>query len=161
MLKVQGRAAEGNEQMTPETGQTGITQGSKLVEIECISLSEVAGDLHQAKLFAETPVEELFGVDQVDRIKAREGAVLVQPGDPKPCYWLVLSGHVRADRPEPDGSVTTAGTAAPGEGFGEVPLLLGKSKAVFKIVATDMQVKAEPFLLKSLDEQLEGKTAGQ
>jgi urea transport system substrate-binding protein len=31
----------------------------------------------------------------------------------------------------------------------------------FKIVATYTQVKAEPFLLKSLDEQLERKTAGQ
>jgi len=28
-------------------------------------------------------------------------------------------------------------------------------------VATYMQVKAEPFLLKGLDEQLEKKTAGQ
>jgi len=31
----------------------------------------------------------------------------------------------------------------------------------FKIVATDTQVKAEPFLLKGLDEQLERKNAGQ
>src|SRR3974390_186915 len=126
--------------MTPETGHKKMTESTSLVEIECISLSEVAGDLLHSKLFAETPVEELFGVDQVERVKARDGATLVQPGDSKPSYWLVLSGHVRADRPEPDGSVTTAGTAGPGEGFGEVPLLLGKSKAVFKIVATEDSV---------------------
>jgi signal transduction histidine kinase len=126
--------------MTPDTGQKELTQSAKLMEIECISLSDVAGDLLHSKLFAETPVEELFGVDQVERVKAREGATLVQPGDSKPAYWLVLSGFVRADRPEPDGSVTTAGTAGPGEGFGEVPLLLGKSKAVFKIVATEDSV---------------------
>ena len=126
--------------MTPETGQKETTQRANPIEIECISLSDVAGDLLHSKLFAETPVEELFGVDQVERVRAREGAILVQPGDSKPSYWLVLSGFVRADRPEPDGSVTTAGTAGPGEGFGEVPLLLGKSKAVFKIVATEESV---------------------
>src|SRR6516165_8987176 len=40
---------------------------------------------------------------------------------------------------------------------------IGKTTAngQFKIVATDTQVKAEPFLLKGLDEQLERKTAGQ
>jgi urea transport system substrate-binding protein len=31
----------------------------------------------------------------------------------------------------------------------------------FKILSTDVQVKAEPFLLKTLDEELEGRTAGR
>jgi signal transduction histidine kinase len=126
--------------MTPETGNKEVTESTKLVEVECISLSEVAGDLHQSKLFAETAVEELFGVDQVERVKAHAGAVLVQPGDARLSYWLVISGNVQAERPEHDGSMTTMGTAHAGEGFGEVPLLTGKTKAVFMIRAIEDSV---------------------
>ena len=85
-------------------------------------------------------MEELFGVDQVERVTAKAGAVLVEPGETHLSYWLVLSGDIHAERPEPDGSLSTVGTARPGEGFGEVPLLLGKSKAVFLIRAIEDSV---------------------
>src|SRR5579871_560551 len=124
--------------MTPET-EAGKT-AEPAVKVESVSLSEVAADLHAAQLFAETPVEELFGVDQVERVTARAGAVLVEPGDPRLSYWLVLSGNIHAERPEPDGSLSTVGTARPGEGFGEVPLLMGKTKAVFLIRAIEDSV---------------------
>jgi signal transduction histidine kinase len=123
--------------MTPEAGKRQMSEISKQVEVETISLSEVAGDLHQSRLFAETPVEDLFGVDQVERVKAKAGTILVQPGDARLSYWLVLSGNVHAERTEPDGSITTVGTAHEGEGFGEVPLLMGKTKAVFMIRAIE------------------------
>jgi signal transduction histidine kinase len=110
------------------------------VKVESISLGEVAKDLHSSQLFADTPVEELFGVDQVERVTAGAGAVLVEPGDSRLSYWLVLSGNIHAERPEPDGSLTTVGTARPGEGFGEVPLLMGKTRAVFLIRAIDDSV---------------------
>ncbi len=111
-----------------------------MVIVESISLGDVAADLHNSQLFADTPVEGLFGVDQVERVTAKAGAVLVQPGEAHLSYWLVLSGDIHAERPEPDGSLSTVGTARPGEGFGEVPLLLGKSKAVFLIRAIEDSV---------------------
>ena len=111
-----------------------------MVKVESISLGDVAADLHKSQLFADTPVEGLFGVDQVERVTAKAGAVLVQPGEAHLSYWLVLSGDIHAERPEPDGSLSTVGTARPGEGFGEVPLLLGKSKAVFLIRAIEDSV---------------------
>ncbi|HEY3625537.1 MAG TPA: ATP-binding protein [Terracidiphilus sp.] len=124
--------------MTPETETRGNTE--QAVKVESISLGDVATDLHTSQLFADTPVEELFGVDQVERVTAKAGAVLVEPGETRLSYWLVLSGNIHAERLEPDGSLTTVGTARPGEGFGEVPLLLGKTKAVFLIRAIDDSV---------------------
>jgi len=124
--------------MTPESETRGTTEQG--VKVELISLGDVATGLHQSQLFAETPVENLFGVDQVERVTAKAGAVLVQPGDTKLSYWLVLEGNIHAERSEPDGSLSTVGTARPGEGFGEVPLLLGKSKAVFMIRAIEDSV---------------------
>src|ERR1700675_1538865 len=123
--------------MTPETGTDKPDMAEQAVKVESISLGEVANDLHQSKLFAETAVEDLFGVDHVERVRAKAGTVLVQPGEANLCYWLVLSGNIHAERPEPDGSLSTMGTARAGEGFGEVPLLLGKAKAVFLIRAIE------------------------
>ena len=124
--------------MTPETEARRTTE--QAVKVESISLGEVATDLHNSQLFADTPVEELFGVDQVERVTATAGAVLVAPGDSRLSYWLVLSGNIHAERPEPDGSLSTVGNARPGEGFGEVPLLLGKTRAVFLIRAIEDSV---------------------
>jgi signal transduction histidine kinase len=124
--------------MTPETEMRGNQE--QAVKVECISLGDVAADLLNSQMFAETPVEELFGVDQVERVTVKAGAVLVQPGETRLSYWLVLSGNIHAERAEPDGSLTTVGTARPGEGFGEVPLLLGKSKAVFLVRAIEDSV---------------------
>jgi len=73
-------------------------------------------------------------------VSAKAGTLLVQPGDTRLSYWLVLEGNIHAERSEPDGSMCTVGTARPGEGFGEVPLLLGKSKAVFMIRAIEDSV---------------------
>ncbi len=119
--------------MTPETGTVGVTDVVKPMEVEAISLSDVAGALKQSELFSETSIEDLAGVSQVERVTAMAGTVLVEPGDTRLAYWLVLSGLIRADRPEPDGSLTSVGTAQKGEGFGEVPLLMGKTKSVFHI----------------------------
>ena len=100
--------------MTPEIDARGKTE--QAVVVESISLGDVATDLHNSQLFADIAVEELFGVDQVERVTARAGAVLVQPG----CQALVLAGaqgNIHAERPEPDGSLTHGGHGAAGRGF--------------------------------------------
>jgi len=86
--------------MTPESETRGKTEQG--VTVELISLGDVAADLHQSQLFATTPVENLFGVDQVERVSAKSGTLLVQPGDTRLSYWLVLEGNIRAERSEPD-----------------------------------------------------------
>jgi signal transduction histidine kinase len=109
------------------------TEGEPQMEIESISLEAVGRELRQSQVFAETNVEDLQGLKNVDRVTVSASTVLVWPGETKPSYWLVLSGKISAERVEPDGSVTTVGTADAGEGFGEVPLLLGKTESSFLI----------------------------
>src|ERR1700739_1847947 len=108
--------------MTPETGTIGRTESAKPVEVEAIALSAVAGELEASELLSETSFEELSGVNRAERVTAKAGAVLVEPGETRLSYWLVLSGEIRAERLEPDGSLTIVGAAKRGEGFGEVPL---------------------------------------
>jgi len=100
------------------------------LEIESIPLREIAEALRRTRPFAETDptafLDALDGVEYVERIQARAGTELVRPGDPVH-YWLVLEGETRAERPETDGSRTMLGGAGEGEGFGETPLLTGKT----------------------------------
>ena len=120
-----------------EIRETGMNEGNKPLEIESIPIGEVAEALRESALFAETTVADLHGVEQVERVTAKAGATLVESGDTKLAYWLVLTGKIRAERPEPDGSLTEVGTAQAGEGFGEAPLLMGKSQSVFLISAVE------------------------
>ncbi|HUH64745.1 MAG TPA: ATP-binding protein [Terracidiphilus sp.] len=111
-----------------------MSEGPKPIEVESIQLQHIARELRQTGPFADTDIDNLAGVDRVDLITARAGAVLVQPGE-ELSYWLVLDGEARADRPEVDGTVCTVGFARAGDGFGETPLLTGKTESVFAITA--------------------------
>jgi signal transduction histidine kinase len=113
-----------------------MSQDGQPIEIESIPLREVAEALRQTRPFAETDPAALQGVDRVDRVTAGAGALLVELGQQARYYWLVLEGEIRAERPEPDGSRTTVGYARSGEGFGETPLLTGKTYSPFFITAT-------------------------
>lgn len=126
--------------MTPETDKTEMNENVKGVAVESISLSDVAGALQDCKLFSQTSVEQLRGMEEVDRITAEAGRVLVTPGETTLSYWLVLSGLIRAERAEPDGTFTEVGTAKSGEGFGEVPLLMGKTNSYFLVSAMEASV---------------------
>ncbi|MGA9672534.1 MAG: ATP-binding protein [Terracidiphilus sp.] len=109
------------------------------LEIESIPLREVVEALRRTRPFAETDpqtfVDSLHGGLQVERVRAKANTTLVEPGDSNVGYWLVLEGATRAERPEADGSLTTVGMAQAGEGFGETPLLTGRTKSAFRIVA--------------------------
>jgi signal transduction histidine kinase len=111
-----------------------MSEVQQQVEAESILLKDVGDELGQTALFAGTAFDQIRGVEQVDRITAPAGSVLVEPGQPL-SYWLVLEGETRAERQESDGSWTLMGFARAGEGFGETPLLSGKSKSVFLITA--------------------------
>jgi signal transduction histidine kinase len=112
-----------------------MSEGQKLLEVESIPLLEVADALRQTLPFAETDVAAFEGVGLVDRVTAPAGTILAEPWQPVRFYWVVLEGEVRAERPEPDGSRTTVGVARTGEGFGEAPLLTGKTHSPFVIQA--------------------------
>ncbi len=66
--------------------------------------------------------------------------MLVEPNEPWRYYWLVLQGETYAKRPEADGTLTLVGIAHAGEAFGEVPLLTGRGKSPFRILASQDSV---------------------
>ena len=111
-----------------------------LIEIEPVSLRTVADALSRTRPFAETSIDALNGVEQAERVRAKEGALLVTPGEAWRYYWVVLEGETRAERPEPDGTFTLVGSARRGIGFGEVPLLSGRALSPFRIVAAQDSV---------------------
>jgi signal transduction histidine kinase len=111
-----------------------MSDGPKPIEIESVPVQQIARELRQTLLFAETAWGDLRGVEQVERVRAQAGATLVNPGD-ELSYWLVLDGESRADRPEADGTRTTVGFAKTGDGFGETPLLSGKTHSIFVVTA--------------------------
>jgi signal transduction histidine kinase len=100
-----------------------------------VALGDLAEALARTLPFTGTKIEDIADMGPVDRMTAPAGTVLVEPWNPVRAYWIVLEGEIRADRPESDGSLTTVGTARAGEGFGETPLLIGKTVTPFVIRA--------------------------
>src|SRR5271165_1708483 len=117
-----------------------MSESPQSIQVESIHLRDVAEALPRTRLFAGTPFNEIGGVDLVDRVTAKAGAVLVEAGAPWSFYWLVLEGETIAKRPEPDGTWTLVGAAQAGEGFGETPLLTGRSASMFRIIAAQDSV---------------------
>jgi signal transduction histidine kinase len=114
-----------------------MNEGERTIMFDPIPFREIAGELTKTRPFSTTSAESLNGIDMVERVTAKAGATLTEPGNPAMYYWLLLHGKCQADRIEPDGSRSTVGTALSGEGFGETPFLTGKSHAAFLITAVE------------------------
>ncbi len=122
-----------------------MSESTQTIDAEPIHLKDLAAALPQTRIFASTPFESIAGpgrttIDQVDRVTIRAGTMLIEAGQPWHHYWVVLSGEMRADRPESDGVMTTVGMAKAGEGFGEVPFLNGYAVSTFRITAVQDSV---------------------
>ncbi len=117
-----------------------MTEGIQPIRVEPIQLKDLADVLPQTRIFASTPFDAIAGVDHIERVTAKAGSVLVEPNEPWLYYWLVLQGETYAKRPEADGTLTLVGIAHAGEGFGEVPLLTGRGKSPFRILASQDSV---------------------
>jgi len=112
-----------------------MNQGEQKIVAEAVSLQEVGEELRGTLPFIGTNFDDLGNLGPVHRVTAPAGAILVEPWDSARAYWVVLDGEIRADRPEPDGSRTPVGFARTGEGFGEAPLLTGKTHSPFLLQA--------------------------
>jgi signal transduction histidine kinase len=105
------------------------------IKIEEVSLADVAEELRHTLPFAETNFDDLSGIGPLHLATVPEGVVLEETWAPNHVYAVILKGEIRADRPEPDGSRTTVSVARTGEGFGEAPLLMGKTHSPMIIEA--------------------------
>jgi CRP-like cAMP-binding protein len=116
-----------------------MSEGEQGLRIESASSEEVVEALRSTRPFAAVGVEELRTAladgPSVERVFAPAGAVLVRPEEDRRYYWLVLDGETRAERPEEDGSLTLAGSAHSGDGFGEVTILFAKNRSPFLVSA--------------------------
>lgn len=110
------------------------------IRIEKVPLKDLADALPRTRIFASTPFHAIAGVDHVERVTVKAGSVLVEPNEPWNYYWLLLKGETYAKRPEADGTLTLVGIAHAGEGFGEVPLLTGRGKSPFRVIASQDSV---------------------
>ena len=117
-----------------------MSENTQTIHVEPIHLMDLAEALPQTHIFASTPLDAISGVDNVDRVTIQAGAVLVEASQPWLYYWVVLSGEMRAERPESGGVMTMVGMAKAGEGFGEVPLLNGYAASAFRITAVQDSV---------------------
>jgi signal transduction histidine kinase len=112
-----------------------MSEVGQQVEIETVPLQAVADELRQTLPFAETNFADLAGVGPVDRVKVPAGAVVKETWAPNHAYAVILDGEIRVDRPEPDGSRATVSMARKGQGFGEAPMLIGKTHSPMIIEA--------------------------
>ena len=102
---------------------------------ETITLRDVAAELKMTRALAEASFGDDLLSEQVTRVKAPAGSVVSQPGDKCLWYWFLLKGEIRAEKLETDGSKSPIGVARTGDGFGEVPLLTGRTKMEFLLTA--------------------------
>jgi signal transduction histidine kinase len=117
-----------------------MSEGQQKIVIEKVALGEVAEALGHTLPFAGINLNDLGDIGPVERVTAGAEAVLVEPPEAMRGYWVVLEGEIRADRLEADGTRTTTGLARAGEGFGETPLLIGKTHTSIVIQAVQDSV---------------------
>jgi signal transduction histidine kinase len=110
-------------------------QVAEQLQIESIATRDLVDALLQTRVFAGVTAEAMQRIERVDRVTAKAGAILFETGTPFRSYWILLEGETRADRQEADGTWVQAASAHTGEGFGEVPLLIGRPMSMFRVVA--------------------------
>src|SRR6185503_14481929 len=116
-----------------------MSEGGQSIEIVSVPAADAVEAFRRTRPFADVSsanlTEALAGMSNLERVTARAGTVLVEPKVDWHYYWLVLAGEINAERPESDGSYTLVGTSQTGDGFGETPILTGKSYSPFRITA--------------------------
>jgi signal transduction histidine kinase len=114
-----------------------MSEGIQKIEIVQVALQDVAEALRKTLPFAETNFADLADIGPVDRVKVPGGAVVEETWAPSHVYAVVLDGDIRVDRAEADGSRSTVSVARTGEGFGEAPMLMGKTHSPMIIQAVE------------------------
>ncbi len=115
-------------------------QVEEQIQIESVATCDLANALIQTHVFAGVTAEALQRIERVERITAKAGTILFDCGEPVRFYWVLLTGETRGERQETDGTWVHAATVHDGEGFGEVPLLMGRPSAQFRVVAVQDSV---------------------
>lgn len=117
--------------------ETVTVASDKTAQVKAVKFAEVIAKLQHFPAYAGLELDALQGMDTVDLVHAPAGAILVRPGQSPLNYWVVLEGKARSQRPEQDGTLTLVGLAQAGEGFGETPLMHGRTASSFETDAVE------------------------
>jgi signal transduction histidine kinase len=112
----------------------------KTVRVEDVAIADVAPALHSFTEFEGCDFTCVPGLEAVQRVHVPAESAITEPGQSPLFYTLVLEGKLRADRPEQDGTLSTVGFAATGQGFGEGPIMYGKQASSFFVRAVEDSV---------------------
>ena len=104
---------------------------------ETVAFTEIAGTLKGFPAWAASDLGTLHGVETVELVRLNAGETLTAPGESPLRYTVVLDGKLKADRPEQDGTMTTVGYSVAGGGFGETPIMHGKTSSTFVVTAVE------------------------
>jgi len=115
----------------------GTVTESERPKAETVAFTDIAGKLQSFPAWAAADLGTLHGVETVELVHLNAGATLTAPGDTPLLYTVVLDGKLKADRPEQDGTATTIGYCVAGGGFGETPIMHGKTSSTFLVSAVE------------------------
>jgi signal transduction histidine kinase len=123
---------------------TDVQQGSNVEQVQAVTL---AAQLQQVPVFSGATEDDLRCLGEVELIHADAGADLSDIGQTHRGFWILLSGELRLQKRKEDGDLLLIGTISPGETFGEIPLLMGKSS---EAVITVLKASTAVFLREEL-----------
>ena len=123
---------------------TDVQQGSNVEQVQAVTL---AAQLQQVPVFSGATEDDLRCLGEVELIHADPGADLSDISQTHRGFWILLSGELRLQKRKEDGDLVLIGLISPGETFGEIPLLMGKSS---EAVITVLKASAVVFLREEL-----------
>ena len=124
---------------------TDVQQGSSIEQVQAVTLT---AQLQQVPVFSGATEDDLRCLGEVELIHAEPGADLSDISQTHRGFWILLSGELRLQKRKEDGDLILIGTISPGETFGEIPLLMGKSsEAVITVLkaSTVVYLREEVF----------------
>jgi signal transduction histidine kinase len=124
---------------------TDVQQGSSVEQVQAVTLT---AQLKQVPVFSGATEDDLRCLGEVELIHADPGADLSDISQTHRGFWILLSGELRLQKRKEDGDLILIGVINPGETFGEIPLLMGKSsEAVITVLkaSTVVYLREEVF----------------
>src|ERR1700722_953771 len=115
----------------------GTVTESERPKVDSVAFTDIVDKLKSFPAWAASDLGTLHGVEAVEVVHLNAGATLTAPGEAPLRYTVVLDGKLKADRPEQDGTVTTVGYSVAGGGFGETPIMHGKTSSTFLVTAVE------------------------
>jgi signal transduction histidine kinase len=101
------------------------------VTIERVSLDDYSEQLVAAFAAGGVTRDQLCGLGEAELLHIPAGITFHDPNNWKRAFWILLEGEVLVDKAENPQSRMRINTAKPGDSFGEVMLLTGRSPMIY------------------------------